>query len=229
MLKFHLTPKGSNRKVGAGVAVSTSSAVTCSTACPFHPDNGGGCYGLAGPLALHWRAVSDGRRGLPWPEFLQALRQLPAGGFFRHNQAGDLHRPGTAAGRAALAELVEACRHLVAWTYSHHPLTPSTVQAFKAATARGFTVNASCETAAQADRAISKGLRAVFVVPSTEPRHHWRTPDGNPVVLCPAQRFDGMTCQRCQLCASRPQTVAIAFKAHGTGKARIDAALAAYD
>lgn len=225
MLMFHLTPKGSNRKVGRGVAVSTSSAATCSTACPFHPDNGGGCYGLGGPLGLHWRAVSDGSRGVPWQEFLTQLRKLPTGSLFRHNQAGDLYKPGTTTGRKALAQLVEACRHLKAWTYSHHPRTPATVQAFKAATANGFTVNASCQTEAEADAAMAHGLRAVFIAPSTETRNSWRTAGGNRAVVCPAQRFDAMDCATCRLCQARPQHIAIVFKAHGNGRRKVEAVL----
>jgi hypothetical protein len=98
---------------------------------------------------------------------LSAADPQPAG---RHNcggtiRAGDLYKPGTLTGQTALAALTAANRGRRGFTYSHHKLTPATVRAFKAATANGFTVNASAETERAADSAIAKGLRAVFVVP----------------------------------------------------------------
>jgi len=222
-LHFHLTPSSANAKTGP-IPVSTSSAETCPSAavCAF---KGNGCYAERGPLALHWRAVTEGRRGVPWAEFLQAIRALPAGQLWRHNQAGDLWKPGTLTGRTALAQLTEANRGRRGFTYSHHKRTPATVQAFKAATAHGFTVNASCHSEAEADAAISDGLRAVFVVPADDQRTAWETSGGNRAIVCPAQRFEGMTCARCQLCAARPSHVAIVFRAHGTGRKAAELAL----
>jgi hypothetical protein len=222
-LRFNLTVRSGNAKTGP-IPVSTSSRATCPDSCPFKRN---GCYGDGGPLAIHWQAVTDGERGNPWEEFLAAVAALPAGQIWRHNQAGDLWKPGTLTGRTALFQLVEANRGKRGYTYSHHKRTAATVEAFKAATANGFTVNASCETVAAADHAISQGLRAVFVVPSTETRTAWDTPDGNRAVLCPAQRIEGLTCERCGLCQSRPQNVAVAFKAHGSGRKRIEAVLSA--
>jgi hypothetical protein len=222
-LRFHLTARSANTKTGP-IPVSTSSAETCPSAavCPF---KGNGCYAERGPLALHWRAVTEGTRGLPWHGFLQTIRALPAGQLWRHNQAGDLWAPSTAAGRRALAELVDANRGRRGFTYSHHKRTPATVQAFKAATAHGFTVNASCHSEGEADAAMADGLRAVFVVPADDARNAWETAGGNRAVVCPAQRFEGMTCERCQLCAARPSHVAIVFRAHGTGRKAAERAL----
>ena len=226
-LRFHLTLKSANAKTGP-IPVSTSSRETCPASCPFR---GNGCYAESGPLAIHWQAVTAGSRGMPWRQFLAAIAQLPVGQLWRHNQAGDLYKPGTVTGRAALAALVEANRGRRGFTYSHHKRTAATIAAFRAATANGFTVNASCHNETEADAAMASGLRAAFVVPSTETRHHWRTPDCNHAVLCPAQRsgpgFEAMDCNRCRLCQSRPQNVAVAFRAHGTGFKRIDAVIGA--
>lgn len=225
-LRFHLTLRSSNAKTGP-IPVSTSSAETCPShdICPF---KGNGCYAESGPLAIHWRKVTQGLRGVPWQEFLRAIRDLPKGQLWRHNQAGDLWKPGTAMGRADLAQLVEANRGRRGFTYSHHKRTPSTVQAFRAATANGFTVNASCHSEAAADAAMADGLRAVFVVSAAESRAQWVTAGGNRAIVCPAQRFAGMTCERCQLCASRPSQVAIAFRAHGTQWRAVEAALSTF-
>jgi hypothetical protein len=222
-LRFHLTIKSSNAKTGP-IPVSTSSKETCPATCSFRSN---GCYAESGPLALHWAAVTHGVRGVPWPDFLNAIRALPQGQLWRHNQAGDLYAPGTRIGQAALRQLVDANRGKRGFTYSHHPLTRSTIAAFKAATADGFTVNASCESEAAADAAVTHGLRAVYVVPSTDTRRIWRSTDGNTVVKCPAQVHDGMTCKRCKLCAQRPQDVIVAFMAHGSGYKRVDAVITA--
>jgi hypothetical protein len=176
---------------------------------------------------MHWDAVSRGERGLPWPQFLAAIAELPYGQLWRHNQAGDLYKPATRTGQTALAQLTTANRGRRGYTYSHHKLTPATVRAFKAATANGFTVNASCETERAADAAIAKGLRAVFVVPAGETRTSWQTADGNRAVVCPAQRFDRMDCATCQLCQARPQNVAIVFKAHGSQWRKVEAVISA--
>jgi hypothetical protein len=87
-------------------------------------------------------------------------------------------------------------------------------------------VNASCHSEREADAAIAQGLRAVFVVPADDARTAWQTAGGNRAIVCPAQRFDAMTCARCQLCAARPSHVAIVFRAHGTGRKAAEQALA---
>lgn len=183
------------------------------------------CYASSGPLAIHWQAVTDARRGLPWAGFLAAVRALPAGQLWRHNQAGDLQRPDTTAGRRRLAELVVANAGRRGFTYSHWRLTAAVALAFRQATAQGFTVNASTESMAAADRAVDLGVRAVTVLPSDHPADRWRltTPAGRPVVVCPQQRMpDRVTCGTCRLCHGRPSDVVVAFLAHGSRRAAAD-------
>ena len=220
-LRFHLTPKSGNAKTGP-IPVSTSSATLCPADCGLR---GNGCYAESWPLALHWRAVTNGSRGMPWPDFLAAIAALPPKQLWRHNQAGDLYDPGTVTGAAALAQLTEASRGRRGFTYSHHRLSARAIGAFKAATAQGFTVNASCESEAAADVAMAHGLRAIFVVAADDPRTNWRTEGGNRAIVCPSQRFAEMTCERCQLCYARPQNTAIAFRAHGTQWRKVESAL----
>lgn len=222
-LRFHLTARSRNSKTGP-IPVSTSPADLCPSSCPFR--DGGGCYASTAPLSLHWQAVTAGRRGAPWPDFLAQIAALPTGTIWRHNQAGDIQDPNTVSGRTMLRNLVTANRGKEGFTFTHHrPRTAAAIQALKGATADGFTVNVSTESVADADRMVSHGLRAVTVVPSTDDRRVWRSPDGHPVVTCPAQVRDGITCDRCRLCQCRPQDVIIAFRAHGTGARRVDARL----
>jgi len=221
-LRFHLTAKSANQKTGP-IPVSTSSRETCPD-CIFR---GNGCYAETGPLALHWAKVTSGTRGVNWAAFLEAIRALPVGQLWRHNQAGDLYKPGSLLGQKALEQLTEANRGRRGFTYSHHKRTPAVVQAFKSATASGFTVNASCHSETEADAAMADGLRAVFVAPSTETRRQWSTAGNNRAVVCPAQRFDAMDCATCRLCQARPSNVAIVFLAHGTGRKKVETAIVA--
>ena len=82
--RVHLVPVSGNGKTGP-ISVSMTEESSCPTTCAF---KGNGCYAAYGRTLLHWRKVPE--RGVPWREFLRALRKLPKTTFFRHNVAGDL-------------------------------------------------------------------------------------------------------------------------------------------
>ena len=111
MPHYHLTPVSANVKTGP-IPVSTSSAETCPTVCPFR---GSGCYAESGPLGLHWMAVTRAKRGTNWGEFLDAVRGIAAGSLWRHNQAGDL--PGMGNRIARRARLPRAAHAAAAFAY----------------------------------------------------------------------------------------------------------------
>lgn len=69
----HLTQISANKKTGP-IPVSTSSAETCPDSCPFREK---GCYALSGPLALHWRKVTQRTSGLIWEDFCNQIAALP--------------------------------------------------------------------------------------------------------------------------------------------------------
>jgi len=223
-LRFHLTRVSSNVKTGP-IPVSTSSKATCPATCPFM---GNGCYAASGPLALHWQAITRGDRGVPFADFLQSIRNLPKGQIWRHNQAGDLPHSAGRISRRFIRGIVAANRGRRGFTYTHHDLSKGeNASLIRYANRNGFRVNVSTETENAADHAIAAGLPAVLAVPSTETRKAWRTPAGNAVLVCPAQRSDTKTCADCQLCEKRGSRVVIAFIAHGTGKRKADQAIAA--
>lgn len=208
------------------MAVSTSSKATCSPSCPFLPQNGGGCYAQSGPLNLHWLKVTSGERGESFAKFLERLRNLSPDSAFRHNQAGDLPHKAGKISRTFIRRMVESVRHLRAYTYTHHSLTlGENLQLLRYANRNGFTINVSCESEAQLDKAIASNLPAVVVVPSDEKRTTWHTQAGNVVIVCPAQRSDSKTCADCMLCHKRGKKVGIAFLAHGTGKKKAESNL----
>ena len=180
-------------------------------------------------MKYHWDILDSGDRGVPAAEFFRLIAALPPSQLWRHNQVGDL--VATAAGKISrrfIRGLIAANRGRRGYTYSHHDLAlGENLALIRQANRQGLTINVSTETEAAADRAVAAGLPTVVAVPSTETRTAWSTQAGNRVVVCPAQR-DGSTvdCATCQLCYQRPAGLIVAFLAHGTSKAKANAAIA---
>lgn len=225
-LRFALTRTSSNAKTGP-IPVTVSSRATCPDTCPF---KGSGCYAEAGFYTrLHWEAVTRGDRGEPLVRFLEQIRALPSGQLFRHNVSGDLPHTAGRISRRFLRAMTEAAKGKCGFTYTHHGISAAhgeNAALLRHANRNGFRVNVSTESESAADSVIAAGLPAVLSVLSTETRNAWRTPAGNAVIVCPAQRSDARTCSDCALCHTRGARVVIAFRAHGTGKAKAEAAIA---
>jgi len=213
MKTVHLTLKSANAKTGP-IPVSTTSALSCSDTCPFK-DNG--CYAESGPLALHWRAVTAGERGMQWSEFCDAIAALPAGQLWRHNQAGDLPGLGDTINPAALDMLVQANAGKRGFTYTHKPATPDNLAMIRAANEAGFTINLSANNLQHADTLADTGAGPVVTVLPINAPAKTTTPAGRPVITCPAQTRDDVSCADCQLCARADRPTIIGFLAHGTG------------
>lgn len=213
MKTVHLTLKSANVKTGP-IPVSTTSKASCSDTCPFK-DNG--CYAESGPLALHWRAVTAGERGLDWTSFCDAIAQLPDGQLWRHNQAGDLPGIGDYINPAAMQLLIDANKGRRGFTYTHKPATPENLELIRAANAAGFTVNLSANNLAHADALADTGAGPVVTVLPINAPAKMTTPAGRPVITCPAQTRDDVSCADCQLCARADRPTIIGFLAHGTG------------
>jgi hypothetical protein len=215
-MNVHLTLKSSNVKTGP-IPVSTSAADTCPEACPFKKD---GCYADSGPLALHWSKVTSGNRGFDWSSFLAKVRSFPAGQLWRHNQAGDLPGVGDKVDAKALRDLVDANIGKRGFTYTHKPLSLGNLSAIRSANKRGFVVNLSANSVSHADKLVKTGLPVAAVVPN-DSADRFTTPEGNRVVVCPAQRVDGISCNTCRLCAKGNRGFNVGFKPHGTGAKRV--------
>lgn len=218
----HLTPISSNEKTGM-IPVSTSDKTSCPDACPFKK---GGCYARLGPLAFHWAKVTKGERGTDdWSSFCQAIKRLPKGQLWRHNQAGDLAKTeGELIDREKLDALVKANRGKRGFTYTHHDMTKSENRdAVKDANANGFTVNVSANNLRHADELANQGLWPIAVVVPSDTTGKLKTPEGRPVVICPVYKDETMNCQRCQLCARGDRKSIVAFPAHGRSFKKVDA------
>ena len=218
--QYHLTKKSSNIKTGP-IAVSTTSRDSCPSSCPL---KGNGCYAESGPLLLHWNKVSDGSRGFTIDGFIDALRTLPEGSCFRHNQAGDLPHLSGFINYKELESITSACaeRKLIAWTYTHHKVDNShNIEVIQKANRDGLTVNVSAHSQQHAVDVYRKGLPAVCIVPKDTKVNTWCN-DGVKFVVCPAQTKANKTCAECKLCANANRTCIVAFKAHGTQAKKVE-------
>ena len=208
MPRVALTLKSSNGKTGP-IAVSTSSRETCPLDCPARMD--GSCYAEAGfHTRNHWDKVTDGRRGLDWPEFIANLAKSK-GPMFRHNVAGDLPL-----NRDECLQLAAASSGFgLKWTYTHHSPTPRNVETWRAMADIGFTVNLSADNLAEADKLASTRLPVTVTLPSGQ-ISNTVTPGGRKVYICPAALRGDFTCADCGLCANNhPNRPIVGFPAHG--------------
>ena len=75
----------------------------------------------------------------------------------------------------------------------------------------------------QVDEVRAEGVPAVVVVDNSKdvPTH---TPDGNKLIVCPAQTSD-TNCVDCGLCAQSKRKCAVAFLAHGNRAKKLNATL----
>lgn len=234
-MHYALTEVSGNSKIvhpeGPPVAVVTSDARTCPTACPLR---GRECYASTGRFTrIHWDAVTERRRGVPFARFVAEVHALPLGSLFRYAVAGDLPGVGNriAAGQLARLSSVVAARKLRAWSYTHKPVIGRTRQAahnrraIRAAVRAGFTINLSADSLAHADRLARLGIAPVAVTVPADTRANLTTPEGRTVMICPAVTR-GRSCNTCSaagpLCAiASPARVIIGFPAHGRGAASL--------
>ena len=214
MEHFYLNMASGNKKTGV-MPVSTSHCGTCPTACPLKAH---GCYAKGGPLAIHWRAVSDGSRGVEWEEFLSQIRKIPKGTLWRHNQSGDLVGKANRLNATALKQLAQANKGKRGYSYTHYPLTARNVKILQEANENGFTVNVSTNRIQEVDKAMGKGLPVVTVLPVGTIGRTLQTAKGNTVLVCPASLGKEIHCNACGLCQNGKRSYAIGFIAHGIQK-----------
>ena len=219
-MKVHLTIKSANVKTGP-IPVSTTERNSCPSDCAMRA----GCYADTGPLALHWRAVSEGKRGTDWDGFTAQIAALPEGQLWRHNQAGDLPVAGGTVDPVKLGQLVAANTGKRGFTYSHHRDNES-IQWIRHANHWGFTVNLSANNLQDADTLAALNAGPVVVVLPSDQTKNTVTLAGRPVIVCPATIRENVSCASCQLC-QRQRKAIVGFPAHGTKKRVINIALAA--
>lgn len=224
------TPKSENEKTGP-MAVSITESTTCPPNCKLRRKSAGGkglCYSLHGAMGWTWAKLDRHEIGMPWEMFCGKVRMLPDGSLWRHNISGDLPGVGDSIDAVALAMLVKANEGRRGFTYTHKPLTVRNFDLIRAATASGFTVNASMDTLVEADyyRMVDETLPMVAMLPiaygKDEAPKTLKTPKGRVVMVCPAVRVKGKTCLTCGLCYKADRKAIIGFPAHGVARMRAD-------
>jgi len=221
---FHITLKSKNAKVGK-MAVTTSTATTCPTSCPFKSN---GCYADSGPLKLHWDKVTREERGDDWSTFISKIKDLPTGSKWRHNQAGDLPGDMEKLDNEKCIELAKANKGKRGFTYTHYDVLDNFQNAITVNIMNhlGFTVNVSANNLEHADKLCDLGIAPVATVLPIEQTTNTVTPKGRKVVVCPATYKDDVSCASCMLCEKWDRNVVVGFPAHGTSKKKA-AAIAA--
>lgn len=206
-----------NGKTGHA-AVTYRTQDTCPTECPLY---GKGCYARGRIFGIPERLGTEDTDDYAAVRALGARTgpgALPRGGLFRANVSGDvLLADGTLdIGYVnALSDVATARPDADVFTYSHawrrDDVTPDM--------APGVTVNASCETVDDIERATAAGWPTVLEepFPAGDPRSLiGQTIAGRKVVQCPAQTR-GLTCEQCRLCARPERKSTVAFALHGSG------------
>lgn len=216
-MRVHLTRISKNAKTGP-IPVSTTEEKSCPTTCPFF---GHGCYASAGPLALHWRKVGDGERGMEWDKFVKEIAKLPKRQLWRHNQAGDLPHNHEYIDEDMVMALVKANRGKSGFTYTHHDIGKGhNRKMVESCNESGFTVNVSGNSPAHAAQLKSETTAPVVSVVAAD---FWqgknkRVFNGEHFVRCPAEYKDNVSCATCGACASPSRVSIVGFTAHGTQK-----------
>ena len=218
---FHITPKSKNAKVGK-MAVTTSTAKTCPTSCPFKSN---GCYADSGPLKLHWDKVTREERGDDWPTFLGKIKDMPTGSKWRHNQAGDLPGDTKNLDSTKCVDLAKANEGKRGFTYTHYDVLDNFQNAITVNIMNhlGFTVNVSANNLEHADKLCDLDIAPVATVLPIEQTTNTVTPKGRKVVVCPATYKDDVSCASCMLCEKWDRNVVVGFPAHGTSKKKASA------
>ena len=213
-MKYHFIQASSNRKTGP-IPQTYTSRDSCPPSCAhFRAD----CYAEDFYTRLTWDKVPT--RGTDLTGLTAAIKRLPMGQLWRHNVAGDLPGEGETIDAAALGEIVKANRGRKGFTYTHKH-SPDAIQWAGHATQWGFTVNLSADDAGHADELSAHGLPVVAIVPMDTPKHS-TTPQGRPILICPAQTTEHMTCALCALCQRADRRQIIGFRAHGTKAKQAD-------
>ena len=218
---FHITPKSKNVKVGK-MAVTTSTATTCPTSCPFKSN---GCYADSGPLKLHWDKVTRKERGDDWSTFIDKIKELPTGSKWRHNQAGDLPGDMEKLDDKKCIELAKANKGKRGFTYTHYDVLDNFQNAITVNIMNhlGFTVNVSANNLEHADKLCDLNIAPVATVLPIDQTTNTVTPKGRKVVVCPATYKDDVSCASCMLCEKWDRNVVVGFPAHGTSKKKASA------
>lgn len=207
------TPNSTNKKLKGKrpIAATYRTPDTCAADCPFVVKDDAGqatekrtCYAASGPGGGAFALAN--RSGVKTADAFHRIKsETPPNAVVRHLVSGDLDADYIEEANALHSERPD----LEGYAYTHHwrNLSPSLF--------KGWTVNASCETTTDVEKAIANGWQAVIESPESDSLHGQRIA-GRRVVTCPAQRSDAVKCSDCKLCHSdNPTRPVVEFILHG--------------
>ena len=208
-MKYQFIKKSANSKTGP-IPVTYSQRETCPETCPHYRSD---CYAEDYYTRMNWDKVPA--RGGDIDALCDSIAALPPGQLWRHNIAGDLPGAGVNVDPGLLGEIVRANIGKRGFTYTHKT-APGNLQWIKHANDWGFTVNLSADDAGHADILADTGAGPIVCIVPMDTPEKTATPAGRPIVVCPAQSRDDVTCADCQLCQRANRAVIVGFRAHGT-------------
>lgn len=237
MDKFLITPRAYNKKLGP-IMVTTSARSSCPDACPLSRNATGPlkgtCYAEQGFIGAYMWANLDRvplggtfKRGQikvhSFEELLAAVRDLPDGAMWRHNQAGDLASDdGITINREKLRRITEANKGRRGFTFTHYPVLDNreNQDAIHEANKQGFTVNLSANSPSEADRLAALDIGPVATLLPDDVTDNTQTPEGRTIAICPAVKYDAITCATCGICTKQHKAV-VGFPAIGRCKENV--------
>lgn len=206
-MKYIFVSTSGNRKTGP-IPQTYNASSTCPPSCVHYRTT---CYAEQFHTRLSWNRVDS--QGIELDELTHNIRLLPKSQLWRFAVAGDLPGDGESVDAYALGQIVKANTGRRGFTYTHKHGAKA-IKWARHATQWGFTVNLSADDAGHADRLAKHGLPVAVMVPMDTPKHSM-TPGGLPILVCPAQTTDHITCENCGLCQRADRASIIGFRAHG--------------
>lgn len=143
-------------------------------------------------------------------ELLAAVRSLPLGAIWRHNQAGDLSSDDQITiNREKLQALTLANKGRRGFTFTHYPVTNNRAnrEAIKEANDSGFAVNVSANSLKHADELADLDVGPVVTLLPADTGANTKTPKGRTVAICPAVTTKHVTCASCGICTKQRKAI----------------------
>ena len=205
-----------NRKLGENVrATYRKVGSTCPSDCRHLKNRS--CYAMYGYVDISARksdySKSDGQM------LKDYILDLPSGKLIRHHVSGDFMKPGGVVDDDYIDDMLEAHKErpdIKGWGYTH---AWKDISPIKINSVRGLTINASCDSMEDAFEVSNEWPSVVTVGEDFKSKEVSLNGDTKRVVVCPNQT-SGLSCSDCRLCMKKDRKSIVAFRVHGTGKAK---------
>lgn len=223
-MRYSFTRVSGNVKTGP-IPVTMTARASCPDSCALKSS---GCYAESGNVRMHWQRLDDSSKGYNIEELAAHIRTIPRNSLWRHNVAGDLTHNGRDIDGAALAWIVAANKGRRGFTYTHAHDTAANRLCIQQANNEGFTINLSANSPEHADELAALNIGPVVTLVDIDAPTHSTTPEGRPIITCPATRSDNINCATCGLCAVSTRRSIVGFPVHGSSKKKASAVIRLY-